>query len=412
MYNSARTKFWFRLMSRHCIQVSRSQQHSSSLKLETPLTAVYTKIATLCMEQTEFQFRGAYYQQTFGTAMGNALSPFIANLFMGHMENKLKRRKLFPRVWVRYVDDVFAVVHKDKVLDLLELLNSQNDSINFTYEIEKDGKLPFLDVEVRRDGAAGLLFKIFRKPTNTQRFIINESHHSMQHKMAAFNSMLHRATSIPMTDEDRKAELNYIFETARLNGYAREPIEKLAIRHRNRQRIRDVTTLQPLEKEAQKFATIPFFPKITNKLATIFAKHGVRLAYTNEGKLRNQLGSPKDATPTLEKSGIYELTCQTCGAVYVGQTRRTVIKRYKEHLACVRKNPDRSSVATHIVDNISRNQPDHVIPIENVRLLKEVRQRRRLDLYECIYIHKHKNRGTTLMNADDGNVQSCLFNLV
>jgi hypothetical protein len=35
-----------------------------------------------------------------------------------------------------------------------------------------------------------LSFKIFRKPTNTQRFIVNESHRSTQHKMAAFNSIL------------------------------------------------------------------------------------------------------------------------------------------------------------------------------------------------------------------------------
>jgi hypothetical protein len=39
--------------------------------------------------------------------------------------------------------------------------------------------------------------------------------------------------SIPMTKEDRQAELNYIYETARLNGYARELIEKLAIKHGN-----------------------------------------------------------------------------------------------------------------------------------------------------------------------------------
>jgi hypothetical protein len=77
-----------------------------NLKLEKPLATIYTKVAKLCMEQTQFLIREAYYQQTFGTAMGNALSPFIANLFMRYMENKLKRRRLFPRVWVRYVDDV------------------------------------------------------------------------------------------------------------------------------------------------------------------------------------------------------------------------------------------------------------------------------------------------------------------
>jgi hypothetical protein len=100
------------------------------LKLEKPLAAIYTKEENLCMEQTQFQFRGVYYQQTFGTAMGYTISPFLANLFLGHLENKLKCRRIFPRVWVRYVDDIFAVVRKDGVLDLLSLLNSQYESIN------------------------------------------------------------------------------------------------------------------------------------------------------------------------------------------------------------------------------------------------------------------------------------------
>jgi hypothetical protein len=78
------------------------------------------------------------------------------------------------------------VVHKHGVLDLLALLSSQVNSIKFTNEMEKDGKLSFLNVEVRRNINTGLLFKIYRKPTNTQRFIINESHHSVQQKMAAF----------------------------------------------------------------------------------------------------------------------------------------------------------------------------------------------------------------------------------
>jgi hypothetical protein len=40
-------------------------------------------------------------------------------------------------------------------------MNAQCPSIKFTREIEKEGVLPFLEVEV------------FRKPTNTQRFIVN-----------------------------------------------------------------------------------------------------------------------------------------------------------------------------------------------------------------------------------------------
>jgi hypothetical protein len=123
-----------------------------------------------------------------------------------------------------------------------------------------------------------------------------------------------------MTKEDRQAELNYIYETALLNGYAGHQTKQSATH-------RQITTLTPQEKEAQKYATNPYFLKITNKVVNIFAKQRVRLVFTKENKLRNQLGSPKGATQTWEKSGMGE----TCIAVYVEQTRRTVIKRCITH---------------------------------------------------------------------------------
>jgi predicted metal-dependent hydrolase len=74
---------------------------------------------------------------------------------------------------------------------------------------------------MEKDDNTDLLFKIYRQLTNNiHRFIINESHHSVQHKMAAFNSMFHLAMSIPMKNENH-AELKYIYETTGLNGYAR-----------------------------------------------------------------------------------------------------------------------------------------------------------------------------------------------
>jgi hypothetical protein len=74
--------------------------------------------------------------------------------------------------------------------------------------------------------------------------------------------------SIPMTNEDRQVEL-YIYETARRNGYARVPIEKLAIKHSNLQRIRQITTLTPLEKEAQKYANPQYYHTQKNKVGKI-----------------------------------------------------------------------------------------------------------------------------------------------
>jgi hypothetical protein len=157
----------------------------------------YFKLAKWVMKLNFFQCNGKFYEQTEGTAMGNAFSPFLANLYMANFEMVLKRRNLLPKVWVRYVDDIFCVINRRKVSTLLSLLNSQNPSIKVTCEEEIDGSLPFLDVRVsRRDSR--LEFDVYRKPTNTQRCIPITSCHPMEHKIDAFHSMLHRVCNLPL----------------------------------------------------------------------------------------------------------------------------------------------------------------------------------------------------------------------
>ena len=65
-------------------------------------------------------FRGQIYRQKFGTAMGSPVSPLVANLFMEYLEQKLldtAPMEMKPRLWKRYVDDIFIfeVVKKSSV---------------------------------------------------------------------------------------------------------------------------------------------------------------------------------------------------------------------------------------------------------------------------------------------------------
>ncbi|KAJ8959003.1 hypothetical protein NQ317_003253 [Molorchus minor] len=98
-----------------------------------------------------------------GTAMGNSLSPFIASLFMSRFETDIKEEfKYFPRIWIRYVDDIFAVFDTKitSVDSFISKLKSRSTSVNFTYEIENNGQLPFLDVLVIKNNQNNLEFDI------------------------------------------------------------------------------------------------------------------------------------------------------------------------------------------------------------------------------------------------------------
>jgi len=180
-------------------------------------SAIYIEAAKLCMKQNYFQFREKVYKVEFGTNMGNPLSPLIAETFMADFEMRLKEEGLLPRFWVRYVDDVCAVVKKDDVQKVLDVLNNRENSINFTFELENDKKLPFLDLMLRRVENY-IEVSIYHKPTSTMRTITNDSHSPIQHKVAAYHSMVHRLCRMPLSVASFKEEYEYIKSTAAING--------------------------------------------------------------------------------------------------------------------------------------------------------------------------------------------------
>ena len=76
-----------------------------------------------------------------------------------------------PRLWKRYVDDVFAISKKVHTNSLLEHVNSIDEKIVFTIEREEDWKLPFLDVSVRHEDGGFLRTSVYCKPAHTDQLL-------------------------------------------------------------------------------------------------------------------------------------------------------------------------------------------------------------------------------------------------
>jgi len=51
---------------------------------------LYAKLTEMCMDQNELQYNEKFYKLTQGTSMGNPLSCFISNAFIGHLETNLR----------------------------------------------------------------------------------------------------------------------------------------------------------------------------------------------------------------------------------------------------------------------------------------------------------------------------------
>ncbi|XP_055590309.1 uncharacterized protein LOC129742433 [Uranotaenia lowii] len=361
----------------------------------------YLAVAEVCMKQNFFIFRGKFFKQTFGLSMGSKLSPLLAEVFMSDLEADLeKSERLFPRVWWRYVDDILASVKERYLTQTLELLNSKHRSIKFTVEKEVEGKLPFLDLLISRKEDNTIKFGIYRKPTSTDRYITADSNHFGAQKQAAFHSMAHRLYNIPMEKEDFEEEKHKILEAGFLNGFDNEFVLKILRKHARKKYRSDATTFRP-EKEEPYRVSLPFHPKLTNGITKILSQHGLKTAYKSGNTLKDRLVSLKDKIPQDERSGIYEIPCESCPAVYIGQTRRKFKVRLKEHRNAVDNNRvNESSVAAHATEM------DHSINWEKVIYRKCVRKASHLNAWESMFISTSEK---PLMNEDDPPIMSPLF---
>jgi IS1 family transposase len=181
---------------------------------------------------------------------------------------------------------------KNTINRMLVIIKRRHNTIKFTHEVEDNETLCFLDTQIKRVDKK-LTFNIYRKPTATFRYIPIESHHSIEHKSAAFNSMIHRLVK----------EIKTI---AKINVYSEEFVDRIHNKHKKKEELRNLTTLMPVLKRddaSTKKHTITFYPAIMNKLPRIFRNHQIDLVYSNKGTLKDHLGNPKNKTEMLQKSG-------------------------------------------------------------------------------------------------------------
>ena len=123
-----------------------------------------------------------------------------------------------PLFWKRYVDGVISAVFKNEVENLLNRLNSVEQSIQFTVEREIDGQLSFLDLNIYRKGQGLLETGVYRKP-NTDKYLAFDSHHPICHKKSVTNTLFMRAECLSSSSDSKANERKYVFDVLKENNY-------------------------------------------------------------------------------------------------------------------------------------------------------------------------------------------------
>ncbi len=101
--------------------------------------------------------------------MGSPLGPLFADFCMRKFKKQhmVALKELGVNTWFRYVDDVWARLNDETCSQrVLDFLKKQHRTLQFTFENEKKGQLPFLDTIVNRRTTT-FTTNIYHKPTFT-----------------------------------------------------------------------------------------------------------------------------------------------------------------------------------------------------------------------------------------------------
>ena len=366
-----------------------------SWALQSPISIpVILQLLTLCLEDTSFKFRNEFYEMTDGLAMGSPISPIVADIFMHFLEqDAIRMMQDRPRLWLRYVDDILAIVKRKSLDQTLKHLKEQNTAITFTMEVEKDGTLPFLDGCITRMDTR-LDLTVYRKPTHSGRYLNFGSHHPFSAKCSTADALFSRAQSLVTDDSNMEAEFRRVTQELLVNGY---PLGFITSRrnHATKKRKESHTQLKDKdEKERQRTVVIPFIDGVTQPLQRLLKPLNIRVVGKSNPWKWSLQNSLKDRVNRDDEPGaVYRIPCGDCDRIYIGETGRQATVRFKEHESYVRNGRfDMSAAAEHAIFHRHKLDFEHAKIIEHE---KRISQRR---VKEALHINAEKKN----MNRDKG----------
>ena len=145
---------------------------------------------------------------------------------------------------------------------------------------------------------------MYRKTTATDSYVNGSFFCPWPHKLAAFNWLIHRLFSIPMSRSDFEQEiatLEHLAVVNHVNPDLKRTIRKMMLRIQ----LDDTTSLpgSPRHDRELRWIRLPFLRKFSSEIRHTLRPFGLKLAFYNLCTLKHVLPSLKDVIPDDEKSG-------------------------------------------------------------------------------------------------------------
>jgi len=140
-------------------------------------------------------------------------------------------------------------------------------------------------------------------------------------------------------------------------------------------------------KDPKMFLTVPFIVSINMTVNAIAKKFHLKLSYSIPNNLRNFIKTGKDYLDFLSHNCVvYLIPCKDCDATYVGQTKRQLNTRIKEHKSDINRNKlSLSAITRHRIES------HHKFDWGNIKILDQEPSYNKRLISEMIHINRQTN---------------------
>lgn len=323
----------------------------------------------LVLNNMEFSFDEVTYRQCTGTPIGGCLSSLFSELVMRDLEADILSQYA-PYYYGRYVDDLFLIVKKADTDRLLYLFNEYDPSIQFTLEVANNNKLCFLDLEIHLNNNK-IYTNWYRKECSANRTLNFYSNHPTRHKISVINGLVDRAIKLShpifhsknlILVQNILKENNYPMKF--MNKYICKRMYQIKTNRPNLTTSEIMSVTEPSDNIQNIHIKLPYIPFITNKIKSMLAENQILMINT----LANQkmlVKNHKDSISKYKKENtVYCIPCKDCNLKYVGQTKRELKTRLKEHQTNIKEHHTKwNSISKH------RVELDHVMDFDSTKIL-------------------------------------------
>ena len=352
------------------VVVKSKLEEDDDLSSRTPLSVdQLCDLLSLCLSTTYFSFNSEFYLQLHGCAMGSPVSPIVVNLYMEAFEQRALNEitGIAPRVWLRYVDDVWnlnKVVNHDR---FFEKVNQVDDNLKFTREKANANKeLPYLDSLSKAEDDGSFSSRVYRKPTHTDQYLQFGSHHPLVHNLGVIRNLNYRADTVITSVEEQRLEKQHVVAALKKCGYPGWAFHK-AKKSKEDSLTATRGATAPVGSK-QTFVTIPYVATLSDRLKRTFKSFNIQASCKPYNTLRQQLVNVKDKMPREKKSNLvygYKCPSDQCGKNYVGETKQALKSRLYQH-----RNPSYgdqfdSAIYTHISESGHKFQNSDVLILDS-----------------------------------------------